>query len=1045
VTETKGYRLSPQQRRVWTLLAEGKAADRVQGVFRVPPGADASTLRQRAVRLAADHEILRTIYRRVSGFTFPLQVVLPELLPVFEVEERPTVATDSAQRRLLEEEYSAPLDPEKGPLLRLRLLPSTGGGGLAVVTVCSLAADRRSLDLMARALVSGGPAGSADILQYADYSEWANEMLEEGRKTPSRERGRGLPVPRLPFERGARAGISAAQSSIGLTAALASRVQAAATREEATVEDFLLACWATLLSRWTGEPAFEVRQVLEGRGQPELASAIGLFSRALPVPARIEASTKFDDVLRACARSARENAERVDTAGEEDARSAAVGFEGPGAEISPLAAERVVLESFKLRLSFQAAEDGLRGTLAYDPAAYAADGMERLAAALPVLIDAAARSPESAVGDLPILSESERRTIVESWNPAPSEFPRGKTVLDLFEERAHRAPEALAVAGGGETLSYGELNARADRVARLLASRGVGEEDRVGLSVDRSRASLVGILGIWKAGAAYVAVHPDHPRDRVAGELAESGARILLARGAAEGGGFPGETISLEECRTARPDDGPAAAGRSRPDSLAYVLYTSGSTGAPKGAAIEHAALTNYSWFIAHELLGLDPEDGERLSFATASHLSADLGNTAVFPALISGGSVHLVPADAAVDGGAFAAWMAERSVDVLKIVPSHLAALMATSDGRNVLPRRVLIFGGEALSWDLVDQIRARGASCRIVNHYGPTEATIGCLTYPVQKSAEARSFAATVPIGRPIANLRAYVVGPGGDLLPPGVAGELLVGGVGLARGYWERPDETAQKFIADPYSGQPGARLYRTGDRARRLPDGSVEFLGRVDFQVKIRGFRVEPGEIEAALTRHPRVRAAVVVARSEASSEPRLVAYVVLEKNGAPSTEDLRAWLRARVPDYMVPSGFVCLDALPLAGSGKVDRGALPPVDTEPGRRYVAPRTPSEVVVADTWREVLRLDRVGAEDNFFDLGGHSLLLTQVVSRLRKIFKSELPIRWLFETPTVSGLAARIDEAERQDLSRILDELESLPEPEPAPGDRATRVGS
>jgi len=1041
VTETKGYRLSPQQRRVWSLIAEGKAADRVQGVFRLPGGTDAAVLRERARQLVERHEILRTVYRRASGLKFPLQVVLPELPFVFQAEERPAGDGEAMLRRVMDEEAAAPLDPEKGLLFRVRRLPAPAGA-LVFVTMSSLCADRRSLEQIGRALASGVSSDPAETLQYADYSEWANEMLEPVAQEGQRDRGRAFAVPRLPFERGARAGISSARVAVRLPASLTSRVEAALSRTGANLENFLLACWVTLLSRWTGEFDLEVRQVLDGRTQPELAEAIGLFSRALPVAVRIEPSTTFEEALRETAQTARENAERQDSLSDEDVRSSAVGFEGPWEDVSPLVDERVVLENFKLCLAFRSAPDGLSASIAYDVAAYAPDGIQRLADALPVLIDAAALSPDSPVQDLPIVSEAGRRRIVESWNPGPSDFPRDRTVLDLFEERARAAPESPAVGAGGETLSYGELNARAERLATVLAAHGVASEDLVGLAVDRSAASLVGILAAWKAGAAYVAVHPDHPPERIAAELAESGAKALLSPSPPPSGVYPGPTISIATA-TGSGSGGRAPVRRSRLDDLAYVLYTSGSTGAPKGVAVEHAGLTNYSWFIVHGLLGIDAAEGERLSFATASNLSADLGNTAVFPALISGGCVHLVPADAAVDGRAFADWMAERSVDVLKIVPSHLAALMASSDGRNVLPRRVLVLGGEALSWDLVDQIRARSASCRIVNHYGPTEATIGCLTYPVRESAEVRSVSTTVPIGRPIPNLCAYVVGAGGDLLPAGVAGELLVGGAGLARGYWNRPDETAQKFVADPYSREKGARLYRTGDRARLLPDGNVEFLGRVDFQVKIRGFRVEPGEIEAVVKRHPRVRSAVVVARGETGSDPRLVAYVAGERNAAPSAEELKTWLRARVPDYMVPAAFVALDVLPLTASGKVDRAALPLPEDAPSREYVAPRTPSEAVVADTWREVLRVERVGAQDNFFDLGGHSLLLTQVMSRLRKIFKRDLPIRWLFEAPTVSGLAGRIDEAERLELTRMVEELES--QPESGADDRASRVSS
>src|SRR5262249_53957584 len=370
--EWKAGRLSPQQRRVWSLGAEGKAADRVQGVFRIDGGAEAAVLRERAEQLVNHQEILRTIYRRASGLKFPRQVVLPELPFVFRADERPAADGEATLRRILDEEAAAPLDPEKGPLFRVRRLPVTPSEALVFVTVSSLAADRRSLESVCRALASGISSPPAETLQYADYSEWANEMLEPDSEGGGGERGRAFAVPRLPFERGARAGISSARVAVRLPASLASRVQAAASRGGANLEEFLLACWVTLLSRWTEDVDLEVRQVLDGRTQPELSEAIGLFSRALSVGARIEPSTTFEEVLRATAKTSRENAEKQDSVAGEDVRSAAVGFDGPGESVSRLVDERAVLESFKLCLSFRSGADGLSGAIAYDAAAYAA-------------------------------------------------------------------------------------------------------------------------------------------------------------------------------------------------------------------------------------------------------------------------------------------------------------------------------------------------------------------------------------------------------------------------------------------------------------------------------------------------------------------------------------------------------------------------------------------------------------------------------------------------------------------------------------------------
>ena len=460
-------------------------------------------------------------------------------------------------------------------------------------------------------------------------------------------------------------------------------------------------------------------------------------------------------------------------------------------------------------------------------------------------------------------------------------------------------------------------------------------------------------------------------------------------------------------------------------------MHTSGSTGRPKGVAIRHESLVNYAQFVARRVLGIDPIAGPALAFAAVSTSSADLGNTSIFPSLISGGCLHVVPNESVMDGALFGDYVARNPIDVLKIVPSHLAALLSSGGGRSVLPRRSLILGGEVLTWELVERIRGLAGSCEIVNHYGPTEATVGSLIFRVSPG-EGRGSSMTVPIGRPIANTDVFILDAAGEPLPVGVPGELYIGGVGLAEGYCSQPTETAERFVSHPFSDSRDGRLYRTGDRVRYLPDGNVEFLGRVDDQAKIRGFRIEPREVQAILGAHPSVRESIVVTREDVPGEQRLVAYVIPAPGAVASSGELRSWVKARLPDYMVPSAFVTMKAFPLTPNGKLDRRALPAPERERSERPdVALRTPAERTVAGIWQEVLRVERVGAEDNFFDLGGHSLLATQVVSRMRSAFQRDLPIRWLFESPTVEQLAARVETAEREEIVRILDELESLPE--------------
>jgi amino acid adenylation domain-containing protein len=540
---------------------------------------------------------------------------------------------------------------------------------------------------------------------------------------------------------------------------------------------------------------------------------------------------------------------------------------------------------------------------------------------------------------------------------------------------------------------------------------------------------MVGLVGILKAGGAYVPLNPDNPKSRLEQQL--SGVQVLVTQSSwrEKFPEFAGTVVCLDGDRiagtgkadtrvSAQPATNPAPL--ARPENLVYVIYTSGSTGVPKGVQIEHRNLVNYARFMG-ERLGLQ-SDAEGLQFATVSTLSADLGNTCIYPALISGGTVHLVSYEEATDVARLGRYVEQHAIDVLKIVPSHLAALLSSAEGGKVLPRKYLITGGEALSQRLLDRIAELQAGCEVINHYGPTETTVGSLTLRLQEHRGRKWDAPAIAIGRPIANTRVYILDPKLQPVPVGVVGELYLGGAGVGRGYRNQPQMTAERFLKDPFVHEPKARLYRTGDLARYLEDGNVEFLGRADDQVKVRGFRIELGEIESALAAHPGVKHAVVLAREDPETgEKRLVGYVVLHREPPTTVEALRQHLGGQLPEYMVPSALVILDKLPLNANGKVDRQALPSPEAagqaQP-RPYLAPRTPVEEVVANIWAEVLRLPQVGAEDNFFALGGHSLLATQVVSRIRRVLGVEFPLRMMFEAPTVEKLAERIEVARRSE---------------------------
>nr|MDQ3802664.1 amino acid adenylation domain-containing protein [Acidobacteriota bacterium] len=686
----------------------------------------------------------------------------------------------------------------------------------------------------------------------------------------------------------------------------------------------------------------------------------------------------------------------------------------PGLTLTPVeVAAATELSKFDLTLAMEETGGGIRAVFEYRTDLFEEATIKRMAGHLQTLLRAAVADPSRRISELPLLSAAERRRQLTEWNETADDFGEPPCIHEMFEEQAARSPAATAIVFEGRELTYGELNARANQLARHLRRCGVAAETLVALRMERSLEMMIGLLGILKAGGAYMPVDPRLPA-QLAGRLLEDyRPRVLLTQqglthdfpaGAskvlcldAEGDAFAGES-------------GANLAGGATAERLLYVLFTSGSTGQPKGVAVEHRQLANY---VNAVIRRLELPAGAR--YATVSTLSADLGNTMIFPALCTGGTLHLISPERASDGDALADYMHGHRIDCLKIVPSHLAALLACSSPERLMPRQRLICGGEALSGELAERLRSLAPEeCRVINHYGPTETTVGVLTYHAGES-QAADERPTWPLGRPLANARVYLLDASGQPVPIGVAGELYIGGANVARGYLNRPGATAEKFVPDPFSPDAGARMYRTGDGARYLPDGNVEFLGRRDQQVKIRGFRVEPGEVEAALAEHPSVRQCVVLAHRDAAGECRLVAYVVPEGEPEEAAGALRDFLRERLPDYMIPSFFVPLATLPLTPNGKVDRHALPEPEQprlRAGSQFVAPRTPEEETLCALWADLLRVERVGVEDNFFELGGHSLLTTQLVSRVRSAFGVELPLRAVFEHPTVAGLAEHLE---------------------------------
>ena len=1053
----EGFHLSPQQKNLWSLQqAEDNHQYRAFSVIRVEGPLQAGVLENAVNTVVQRHEILRTTFHLTPGIKIPFQVISPA--PQFAWATVDLTSFDPAQQEKRIAEYIAhereqPFDYFQGPLLRMTLIKQSDARHLLLVSLPALCADSATLANFASELSRAYSArlNDEEPLQYADYAEWQLELLdatdEQVAAGKDYWRNQVAPSPLLPMQRrtGKPQAFVARSVAINLDGLL-DKIEALAREQETSVATVLFAAWQALLWRLNAETEseFALFNLSSGRKLEDMAGAMGLYAKYLPVVGRCE-DEPFLSHLRNAHKALAEADEwqeyfdPIKTLGESvgfDFEERHTSYDAAGLSFS-IIDQHVCLSPFKLKLSCVRSGATLSSELSYDTQVFDPETVKQFAGYFEHFVSDVLHHPERLLTEIEITNADELlRTVADLNHPAIELSPEtiNKTIHELFEAQVSSTPAAPALVSGDQELTYEELNTRANQLAHLLRRRGVGPDVCVGLCMERSAELIVGLLGILKAGGAYVPLNPDHPQERLEMQLRESQSLLLITNSGNQHSNFGGEIIDLDLERdhamlAAESNDNPQPI--TTPENLVYVIYTSGSTGIPKGVAVRHRNLVNYTQSIL-QLLQVD----RPLTFATVSTISADLGNTCIFPSLVSGGCLHILSYDVAMEGDQLRDYFAKHPIDVLKIVPSHLYGLLASQTNGGILPAKYFILGGEALSWDLVQQVTSLDHSCRIINHYGPTETTVGSLTFAVDDESAAK-YSATVPIGRPLANTRCYILDRRQRPVVPGVIGELYIGGAGVAAGYLNQPAETATRFVQHPLASEHGARMYRTGDLARYLVDGNIEFFGRADHQVKVRGHRVELGEIEAVLATHPGVRQAVVTASRDQSDDLRIVAYVV----GASLPHDeLRAALRKKLPEYMLPSAFVFLKALPLTPNGKIDRAALPaPEDVRAGVQadFVAPRTPAEEKLAGLWAGLLKVNTVGVHDNFFDLGGHSLLATQVVSRMRKEFQVEITLRSLFESPTVAAMAEKIEKATADDTARLLLELDQLSD------DEATRL--
>jgi amino acid adenylation domain-containing protein len=1008
--------LSFAQERLWFLdrLMPGNPFYNLVGGVRLSGPLEVPGLHASFAALARRHETLRTGFPEVEGR--PVQRIAGSVtieLPVIDLAGLPEKIRADQTARIARERARQPFDLTRPPLLRAALVHLGPDEHALFYTIHHIVADAWSLGVLTReiAVLYGGRELPPLPVQYADFAVWqrgwlAGEVLER-QLGYWRERLAGAPVTELPADRPRLAlqSFRGATRRVVYPARLAAAVGDLAQQSGASPFMVLLAGFLALVARWTGQDDLVVGTPIANRRLSEVEGVIGLFVNTLVLRAGVEGDpdgrTLIERVKAVC----------LDAYAHQDlpfeqlvealqprrdlSRNPLFQVMFNLLNVSPGAPGRIEAGDGRLALSPLPAAGG---TSLFDLHAYVTHGEEGIAVAwehatdlfeeptierfsrgFAAVLAGLAGRPAARLSDLPLLGEAERHQLTAEWNDTGSEPPLETTVHGLFAAQAARTPEAVAVVAGAESLTYAELAERVASLARHLRALGVQPGVLVGVRLERSPEMVGALLGVLAAGGAYVPLDPQHPEERQRWVLEDSGAALVLTEPLPDGFG-----------------DGPLEP-LAGPEDLASVIYTSGSTGRPKGVEVRHGAVANFLASMAREP-GLGPED--RLLAVTT--ISFDIAGLELFLPFMVGARVVLASREEAVDGARLAAKIRSERITALQATPATWRLLLAA--GWPGEPDLKALCGGEALPADLAADLLPRVGS--LWNLYGPTETTIWSAIQRIEPGGP-------VAIGRPIANTEIHLLDRGLLPVPLGVAGELCIGGAGLARGYHGRPDLTAERFIPDAH-GAAGARLYRTGDRARRRPDGRIEFLGRIDHQIKIRGFRVEPGEIEAALREQPGVREAVVLLREDVPGDPRLVAYLVAGEEAGEA--DRREMLHRRLPAYMIPAAFVRLDALPLTPGGKVDRRALPAPESDRGAAVSEPpRTAVEEALAAIWQSVLRVSALGVRDDFFDLGGHSLLAAQVAARIREAFGVELPLATLFQATTLEALAARIEASE------------------------------
>ncbi len=1016
----QGFRLSPQQRRVWLLQSDSNAY-RAQCAISIDGPLEIEVLKETIHRLIERHEILRTTFEFLPGMKIPVQVTADEVAHVLsevDFSDQPEAERSGLVDQLFDEMHVESVDAQLGVTSRYTLVRLSPVEHVLLIHLPALCADRQTLNNLLGEVsrlylgITQESQDSDETVQYAQFSAWQHELLEEsdsdtGNEFWLKQGSINVPSLRLPLE-----------SSPTEVSTFAPRTHTLKLADDNSTLNlvFLFTCWQSLLQRLTKQNDIAVRYLFNGRVYEEMSDAFGLYDRWPLLHSSFEEDEPFTKVLEQIDRTVTDAREWQEYYQGGDEVEESVGFdftEQPAACVVgdlkfAITRQYSCTERMKLRLSCTRTEHALIAEFHYDPSFYSEFVIENLAGQFASLVRNAASRSESPISQLDIVGDNERQILLLEWNATQAEFDRDATIQQLFETQASLTPDALAVLYDDQKLSFQELNCRANQLARHLRSLGVGAETRLALCIERSAEMIVGLLGILKAGGAYVPLDAAQPASRLSFMLEDAQVAVLITQESLNAllPAHNAQVVCLDtDSEAIAQHNSSNLPTETTAQNLAYMIYTSGSTGRPKGTMIEHRSVINLLGALKRTVYA-DVDHALRIS--VNAPLAFDSSVKQVIQ-LLSGHALCVIPEDVRRDGERMLRYLSEHQIDVLDCTPSQLRLLLSAGLGSrdDLVVRRVLV-GGEAIDATLWQELASQD-SIAYFNVYGPTECTVDTTVRHIAQDQIEPT------LGRAISNVQVYLLDERQQLIPVGMTGELCIGGEGVGRGYHNRAELTSEKFIPDQFSSKAGARLYRTGDAARYTAAGELEFLGRLDGQVKIRGSRIELGEVEVALSAHPSVQTCVVVAREDVQGGARLVAYVVLHEGESSSVRELRTFLSDKLPDYMIPSVVMFLEAMPLTPNGKIDRQALP----APGQvrsddeEFAAPRTPGEGILASMWEHLLGVERVGINDDFFELGGHSLLAMQLISRVREAFQIEIPLPALFAAPTVSTLAVKIEE--------------------------------